>query len=80
MGTVEFGERPIDTVGFQVLAPALKLPIDVEYDNIAIKADRFTKLVYVPPSENGYIVWILAGLAVIALVMLVWWWIFRRGR
>jgi hypothetical protein len=80
MGAVDFGDRPIDTVGFQVLAPALKSPIDFEYDNIAIKADRFTKLVYVPPSENGYVFWILSGLAAIALVLPLWWWVFKRGR
>ncbi len=80
IGTVEFGDRPIDTVGFQVLAPALKAPIDFEYDNISVKADRFTKLVYVPPSGNGNLLWILAGLAVVALAFLLWWWIFRRAR
>jgi hypothetical protein len=80
IGTVDFGDQPIETVGFQILAPALKSPIDVEYDNISIKADRFTKLVFAPPSGSGVLFWVLSGLAVIALVMLVWWWIFRRGR
>jgi hypothetical protein len=80
IGTVDFGDQPIETVGFQILAPALKSPIDVEYDNISIKADRFTKLVFVPPSGNGILLWFLSGLAVITLAGLIWWWIFRRGR
>jgi hypothetical protein len=80
IGNVEFGDRPIDTVGFQVFAPALKSAIDIEYDNIAIRADRFTKLVYVPRSENSYVFWALAGLAAVAVIFLLWWWIFRHGR
>ena len=80
IGTVDFGDRPIDKVAFQVFTPASKAPIDIEFDNISVKADRFTKLVYVPPSGNAALFWILSGLAVVAVIVLAGWWIFRRDR
>jgi hypothetical protein len=67
-------------VGFQVFAPTLMSAIDIEYDNIAIRPDRFTKLVYVIPAENSYVFCALSGLAAVAVVFLLWWWIIRRGR
>jgi len=79
IGTVEFGDHPIETLGFQVLAPPLKAPVDVEFDNISVKADRITGLVFVPQSGYGSLPWILSGLVVIALVLL-WWWSARRVR
>ena len=79
IGSVEFGDHPIETVGFQVLPPALKAPVDIEFDNISVKADHFTHLVFVPPSDYGYLPWILSGLAFIAVVLL-WWWIASRSQ
>jgi hypothetical protein len=78
IGTVDFGDQPIDLVGFHVLPPVLKTPIDFEYDNISVKADRFTKLVFIPPSSNASWFWVLSGLAVILLILL-WWWKTRRA-
>jgi Protein of unknown function (DUF1583) C domain len=75
----EFGDRPIETLAFQVLAPALKAPVDVEYDNISVKADRFTGLVYVPPIPIGPVTWIIGGSVVVVLAG-VWWWSTRRRR
>jgi hypothetical protein len=80
IGIVDFGDRPIDKVAFQVFTPASKAPIDIEFDNMTVKADRFTKLVYVPPSGNAALFWILSGLAALALIWLAAWWIFRRAR
>ena len=37
IGTVDFGDRPIDKVAFQVFTPASKAPIDIEFDNIRSK-------------------------------------------
>jgi len=79
IGAVEFGDHPVDTLAFQVLAPALKTPIDAEYDNISVTADRITGLVFVPQSDYGYFPWIVSGLVVVALVLLLWW-NTRRGR
>jgi hypothetical protein len=78
IGAADFGDHPIDLVGFQILAPALKSPVDVELDNIAIKADRFIKLVFSPPAESSYVVWIVCGAVVIAIAALFWWW--QRSR
>ena len=58
----------------------MKSPIDIEFDNISVKADHFTKLVYVPPSGNFSLFQVLAGLAVVGLVLLIGWWIFRRSQ
>jgi hypothetical protein len=77
IGTVAIGDRPIDTVGFQVLAPPMKAPIDLEYDNISVKADRLTGLTYVPESGYGPLPWILGGALVVALALL-WWWSAKR--
>jgi hypothetical protein len=74
IGAVDFGDRPIDLIGFQILAPALKSPVDVEFDNIAIKADRFTKLGFSPPAESRYVVWIVCGVVASAGAVLFWWW------
>ncbi len=51
LGAVDFGDRPIDKISFQVFTPATKSPIDIEYDNIVVKADHFSKLVYVLPRQ-----------------------------
>jgi hypothetical protein len=80
IGTVDFGDRPIDKVAFQVFTPASKAPIDIEFDNMAAKADRFTKLTYVPPTDNAALFWILSGLAVVAVIVLGGWLISRRDR
>ena len=79
IGKVDFGDQPIDLVGFHVLTPALTSPIDFEYDNVSVKADRFTKLVFIPPSSNSTWFWVLSGLAVISFVFLGWWWKARRA-
>jgi hypothetical protein len=79
IGAVDFGDRPIDKVAFQVFTPAMKSPIDFEYDNISVKADHFTKIVYVPPSGSFSLFQVLAGLAVVVLVLLIGWWIYRRN-
>ena len=79
IATVEFGDRLIENVAFQIFPPGLKAPIDIEFDNIAVKADHFTRLVFVPPSDYGYLPWILSGLAVVAVALLGWW-LARRAR
>jgi hypothetical protein len=78
IGSVEFGDRPIDKIAFQVLAPETKVPIDIEFDNVSVKADRFTKLVFVPPSTSGYLWWIISALIATALVVLIWWMVQRN--
>ncbi len=80
IGTVEFGDHPIETLGFQVLPPGLKAPVDVEFDNILVKADRITGLVFVPQSDYGYLPWILSGLMVLIVLILLGWWSTRRAR
>jgi hypothetical protein len=77
LAAVEYGDRAVETLAFQVLAPALKAPVDVEFHNITVKADRLTGLVYVPPSTYGPLPWIGGGLVVVA-VALLWWWSTRR--
>lgn len=77
IGSVEFGDRPIDKIAFQVLAPAMKAPIDIEFDNVSVKADRFSKLIFVPPTNNGYLWWITAALIAVSLAVLIWWMIQR---
>jgi hypothetical protein len=79
LGAAEYGDRPVGTLAFQVLAPALKAQVDVEFDNISVKADRLTGLVYVPPTTYGSLPWIGGAILVVALVLL-WWWSTRRTR
>jgi hypothetical protein len=79
LGAAEYGDRPVETLAFQVLAPALKAQVDVEFDNISVKADRLTGLVYVPPTTYGSLPWIGGGLAVLAIIG-VWWWSTRTRR
>ncbi len=78
IGKIEYGDQPIDLVGFHLLTPALKSPIDFEYDNISIKADRFTKLVFIPASSSISLFWVLPALAAV-LLLLLWWWNARRA-
>lgn len=79
IGAVDFGDRPIDTVAFQVLPQPLKSSIDIEFDNISVKADRIAGLVFVPRARFGTFRWILLGLGVVALASL-WRWSARRRR
>jgi hypothetical protein len=78
VAAADYGDRPVETLAFQVFAPALKAPVDVEFDNIAVKADRLTGLVYVPPSTYGPLPWVGGGVVVVA-VALLWWWSTRRS-
>ncbi len=80
VGAVTFGDHRVESLAFQVLPQALKAPIDVEFDNIAVKADRITGLIYVPPSAYGYTPWMIAATAVVALAMVLWWWSSRKSR
>ena len=79
IGAVEFGDRPIETVAIQVYPQPLKTSIDVEFDNIFVKAERVTGLVFVPPSGSGTLPWAISGVGVAVLASLLWWFT-RRGR
>ncbi len=53
---------------------ALEAPIDVEFDNIKVKADRVTGLVYVPPADYGYTPWFITAAVLAVLILALWWW------
>ena len=80
IATAEFGDRPIQTVAFQVLAPAMKTPIDVEFDDIRIKADHLTNLVYAPEASSWSFPWIAGIGGSLALLIALVWWFALRGR
>jgi hypothetical protein len=74
IAAVEFGTRPVQQVGFHILAPAMKAPVDVEFDNVHVKAERFTGLAPPTPAGYGVLLWVLAAGVVFIAAALVWWW------
>lgn len=79
IGAVEFGDRPIETLSFQVLPQPLKSSIDVEFDNISVQAERIIGQTFKPPSRSRAHIWVLFGSGIAALGFLLWW-AARRGR
>ncbi len=67
IGSVEYGEKPIDKVAFHLLVPPMKSPVDIEFDSIAIKANRFTRLAFTPPPQQSWLASILVATAVAAV-------------
>jgi hypothetical protein len=79
IGTTDYGDHPIDVIRIQVLAPALRSQIDVEFDNISVRADRITKREFTPEVGRFAHAWYLIGLFAIPLIWL-WWRSYWRNR